>query len=247
VESPARFAALEILERVAEGRMDGASPELEVQMGLKPELLRSPWFKDGSVRAYAIRRIGEVDLPEALTYLQHLKKTDLERDTTGMVWPAAQIALRQAQLNRIPDEPGKVLFLENTTGEQSAAASWAVNELCESGSYRSLGFIRESIRKRNPSRASEDTAFCEARMAVVSRNPDRIKALGSLLTVSEGATDPILINWAIIKLEAMKSPRADAELERYSKEIDGLSDDSPLKRALQLTRPSVPNRLLQRP
>jgi hypothetical protein len=93
VGSPTRAAALEILERVAEGRMDIASPDLETQVGIKPGEFRTRWFKDGSVRAYAAQKIGEIDVPEALTYLEHLKMTDLELDTTGMVWSAVQIAL----------------------------------------------------------------------------------------------------------------------------------------------------------
>jgi hypothetical protein len=145
-------------------------------------------------------------------------------------------------LNRIPDEPAKVGFLEDITHEKSAAAWWAVNELCERGSYRSLAFIREHIRRAYslPEDAKQQSEFCEARIRVVSRNPDRIKALGSFLSVSEGVTDTDLVGWAIRKLQAMKSARADAELKRYAKEIDDLPEDSPLKRTLQPTRAGLP-------
>ena len=62
-------------------------------------------------------------------------------------------------------------------------------------------------------------------MAVVSRNPDRTTALGSILTVSEGSGDHDLKAWAVHQLYLMKSPKADAELERYMKEIGRLIDD----------------------
>ena len=234
---PSRSIALEILERVGEARMDSSTTDLEAQVGLKPGQLHGREFKDSTVRAHALRRIGELDVSEALTYLLNLQRSDFESDTSGEIWPAAQIALRQAQLNGIPEEPAKIHFLEDTTSEKSAAASWAVDELCERGSYGSLGFIRASMRKRNSIPDSEkDIAFREGRMGVVSRNPDRLKALGSFLSVSGGVTDLDLIGWAISKLEAMKSPRADAELERYAKEIDALPEDSTLKRELESKR-----------
>jgi len=135
---PSRSIAIEILERVGEARMDIPTTDLEARVGLKPGQLHGREFKDSTVRAHALRKIGEL--------------------------------------------------------------------------------------------------FCEGRMGVVSRNPDQLKALGSFLSVSGGFTDLDLIGWAISKLEAMKSPRADAELERYAKEIDALPEDSTLKRELESKR-----------
>src|ERR1035438_5345597 len=57
---PTRSIALEILERVGEGRMDSAG-DLEAQVGLKPGQLHGREFKDSTVRAHALRRIGELD------------------------------------------------------------------------------------------------------------------------------------------------------------------------------------------
>jgi hypothetical protein len=127
--------ALEILERIAEAHLEGAVPGLEVQVGLKPGQLRGTEFKDATVRAHALRIIGQLDLPDALTYLQNLERSGIGPDSSGQIWPAAQIALHQAQLNRIGDEPAKIRFLEDATGERSSAASWAVEELCNRGSY----------------------------------------------------------------------------------------------------------------
>src|SRR5450432_2802770 len=128
---PSRSIAIEILERVGEARMDIPTTDLEARVGLKPGQLHGREFKDSTVRAHALRRIGELDLSEALTYLLNLKRSAFEPDTSGEIWTAAQIALRQAQLNGISEEPAKIRFLEDTASEKSPAASWAVNELCE--------------------------------------------------------------------------------------------------------------------
>jgi hypothetical protein len=235
---PMQSIALEILERVAGGRMESASPDLEVQVGLKPGQLRGPEFKDSSLRAYALRRIGELDLPEALTYLQNLKQNDIGFDSSHLIWPAAQIALRDALLRRISDPQSKIELLERTVTEphdaisNSAVTTWAIDQLCDRGSLSSLAIIQQSIRnRRNGQRGEDDLRFCEERMAVVGRSPNRAKALGSVLRVNGTSDDARLIAWAIYQLHSVDSREADAELERYAKEIDGLPD-SPVKREL---------------
>jgi hypothetical protein len=213
--------------------MQDASPDLESRVGLEPGKLRGPEFKDESVRSHALRKIGQLDLPEALTYLQNLKRGDVGPDTSGQMWSSAQIALREAELIRIPDEPARVRFLEDTTGEKTAAASWAVEELCNRGSRQSLPSIRESILRRDPtSRGADEITFCEARMDIIARDPDRAKALGSFLSVSSGVTDHHLLGWTINQLRALGSPEAEAQVQRYADEIESLPDDSPLRRAL---------------
>lgn len=197
-EGPARAVGLQILELIAEGRMAGANPGLEASVGLKPGQLRGPEFRDESVRSHALLKIGELDVPEALAYLQNLKAEDIAPDTSGLMRSSLHIALHQAQLNRIPDESSKIRFLENTTSEKSDAAWWAVEQLCNRGSRESLAFIRESIWRRNPTpTGTAQIAFCEARIDVISRDPDRVKALASVLSVTNGVTDPELLGWAI--------------------------------------------------
>jgi hypothetical protein len=245
-ESATRYVALDLLERVASGTMDAVGVELETQagLGLRPGKMHEPAFKDPEVRIYALRRIGGVALPEALEYLQNLKRDDLMADKSGQLWQNAQIALHQARLNRIPDELGKTEFLENTLGEHTPAISWAVEELCNRGIYRSLNLIRDSIRKRNPIRDGEQQIeFCQARMEILARNFDRTRAIGSFLSVSEGSNDRDLIGWAINQLYLMKDPKADAELERYMNEIGKLPKDSSQRAALSLTEQMIRVRL----
>jgi hypothetical protein len=246
--APARSDAIQILELVALGKMDAGASELEARVGLGPGQLRGSAFKDSTVRSHAMRNLGKLDIPDALTFLTNLTQSDVSPDDSGMVWPSAQIALREAQLIRIPAGTARTRFLEDITTERTPAASWAVEELCEDGSYRSLGFVRQSIRRTNPTpRGEKEIAYCEARMAVLSRNPDPVKAVGSFLSVGSGVTDIELIGWAISKLQAMKSQKADAELDRYAKEIDDLPRDSALKRALLVMRMQIHGRIPYRP
>ena len=59
-------------------------------------------------------------------------------------------------------------------------------------------------------------------MQVVSRDPDRVKALGSVLTPDNPGSNR-LIRWAVAKLESMHSPSADAELDRFADQLARLS------------------------
>src|SRR5688572_4539319 len=72
IGSPTASMALEILVRIAEARMDSASPDAEVRVGLRQGQLRGPDFRDSSVRSHALRKIAESDMPEALAYLERL-------------------------------------------------------------------------------------------------------------------------------------------------------------------------------
>ena len=235
--SEAKLVVLEILERVAEGRMDTANPDLETPFGLRPGQLRGPEFKEKTVRAEALQKIAELDVPEALAFLQNLTGPDFATHS-GQLWPDAQVALHRALLKRIPDEASQVRFLEDTA-RTSVAYLWAVDELCDRGSQGSLPVVRASIRRHDSTRRGEQRiAFCEARMDIVSRNPDRIAALGSFLNAravpaeSQVSPENRLVPWAILQLRSMKSPRAHAELERFADEIDDLPEGSPQKEAL---------------
>ena len=56
---------------------------------------------------------------------------------------------------------------------------------------------------------------------MVSRDPDRVKALGSVLTLDDPGSGR-LIRWAVAKLESMHSPSADAELDRFADQLGKL-------------------------
>jgi hypothetical protein len=230
-----RPAALEIFERMAERRMSAAGTDLETKVGLQAGELRHPNFEYFTVRSCALRDIAKLDMPEALAYLGALKKEQFEDGAFGrQVWSSAEIALKEAQFNRLPDEPAKIRFLEDTAKETRGAASWAVQELCERGAYQALPFIRAYFTKAYSLQDVYHHAisFCQQRMDVVSQNQDRVKALATVLTVRPGMTDSEILGWAINQLRGMGSPRATAELDRFADEIDNLPDGSPLKNEL---------------
>ena len=230
-------AAFAVLKLMAEGRTRDASPDAEVKVGLEPGAkLRGPEFAGSHVVPCprALRVIGRLGSPDALAYLQHLKKTDIEPDPSGQVWSSGtdRTALREAQLNRIPEGRARVRFLEDTTIDtRSAAARWAVEELCDRGSRESLPFIIQHLTRVYSLAREVDGAlkFCEARIDLISRDPDRIKALGSFLSV-HSVGDPELFGWAINTLRDMKSARAEAEVERFADEIEDLPDAARLSK-----------------
>jgi len=231
--------ALETLERVVEGRAESISVVAESQLGLKPGELRRVEFKDATVRAYAVRKIGESNLSDALQYLRNLRQDHLPPDESQQVWPATQIALHEALLNRVPNSQSRIEFLENALTTEhdaisnSAVATWAANELCDGGALSSLPVIQQSIRKRDPfPSGEEEMQFCEARIRVVTREPDRLKALSSVLRVDSGTQQQKLMFWAINQLASMHSNEADAELDRFADEIRRLPEGSPQKQQL---------------
>ena|ERR1700736_6262978 len=79
-QSQASPAALEVLERVALGRMADISAESAAQVGLPTDHFGDPWFSDPEVRACAFRKIGETGLSEAVAFLRDLKRADVGTD-----------------------------------------------------------------------------------------------------------------------------------------------------------------------
>lgn len=224
--------ALELLELVALGRTGAIRAGAETRVGLVEGELQHPRFAQASVRVRAVQNIGKCSLPEALEFLKNLKRTDLGEDNTQMVWPNARLALRNALLNRIEDPGAKIEFLVNTLTEEgdgrSLTAYWAVNLLCDQGISTALPLIRRSFTNSWSGQRAEDAIkFCENRIRVVSRDPDRVKALGSVLTVDNGAESDQLIEWAVYQLDLMQSMTADLELNRFANELGRLREGSP--------------------
>jgi hypothetical protein len=245
-QSQTSTVALELLERVAEGRTASVGAVAEAQVGLAPGELQQKGFDIPPLRACALRKIGETALPGAVDFLAKLKPADFATDTTGQLWPAAQVALQTAFLNRIADLQLKIEFLEKALTElqgrasDGAVAGWAVNELCDHAAIGAIPKIQQSIRKRLSGQSGEDEIeFCEARMHVLSRDPDRVRALGSALGVDSAAENARVTWWAIDQLASMHSPNADAELDRFADEIEELPAGSPKREHLSMFEQAV--------
>jgi hypothetical protein len=120
-----RTVAVGVLERVVEGRAGEVSAESEVQVGLSKGMLQRKEFGVPTVRACALRKLGETALPEALQFLASLKQADFSEDRTQQIWPAAQIALKDALLRGIVDPQSRVNFLEKIlTDSRGNPARW---------------------------------------------------------------------------------------------------------------------------
>jgi hypothetical protein len=253
-EPSKQHEALEALELIGVGRMDRAAPDLEARIGLEPQALRAPAFSAASVRAHALRKIGETALPEAMSFLAALKVSDLAADATGTVWSAAQIALRDVRLRRLSDSVMQARFLEEVIAEPHDAAYnsgvtlWATDELCNRGALLSLSVVQKALRHAWSGQSGEDEVqFCEARIRAVISNPDRLKAIASVLDaqgdigdVYRGDADPRrrLLGWAIAQLNSMQSAAADAELDRFARQIDALPE-GPRKAGLAWYRQDI--------
>jgi hypothetical protein len=220
--------ALTLMEKVALGRSADITPESEVQVGVVAGQLRQKGFDSSAARMCAFHDLGRVGLPEAEEFLAKLRPADMGADATGQVWPAAQEALANARLARVTDPQLRIEFLERIVTDRAPAAYWAVEQLCNGGDLASRAIIQESIRSRlNGQRDEDEIRFCETRMHVVSRYPDRVKALGSVLSVDNPEDEDRLVRWAIYQLAEMHSPDATAELERFAKEVGKLPNSSP--------------------
>jgi hypothetical protein len=234
-------SALSLLECIAEGRADEMDPLAASKIGLGLSDIQNPYLKKPEVRAYAFYRIGETHLPEALDYLARLKRADFEPDDSGLLWTAVCIGLDTARLNSLPDPQAKIAFLENSLQPSGGIlAWWAANELCDRGSQKSLPLIRDSIKRGSSGQRGEDEIrYCEARIQVFSRDPDKVKALVSVLRINEPLEDTNLQLWAIRQLVALHLPEADQALDRYRTMIGKLPQRSAERQRLYVAGETI--------
>jgi hypothetical protein len=229
--SETRETALKLLECVAEGHTDNIQDGWEAQVGLAQKQLRAKEFSDPYVRAHALWNIGETGLPEALEFLAGLTPTDFRVDASGGLWADSRVALSNALLRQIAEPQMQIDFLVHTM-KTSIAAPWAADELCNRGISAALPDVRKFMRTfRSGQAGDDDVKFCESRMQVVARNPDRAKALGSVfssfVSLANSFQGQRLLAWAIENLGSMKSPEADAELDRFRDEIGSVLQGDP--------------------
>ena len=74
------------------------------------------------------------------------------------------------------------------------------------------------------------------RPGCVSGHPDRVKAIGAVLDVNRYEGDDRLVRWAISQLVKMRHPNADAELNRFAREVEHLANSSDKKPQLEVFR-----------
>ena len=146
--SQAGATALELLELAALGRTSAIRAGSETQIGLFPGELQYATYAEPSVRVHALQKIGECRLPEALAFLQNLKRSDLGEDTTQMIWPNSRVALTNALLNRIENREARTEFLVNTLreGRRGLVVHWASQQLCDQGTSTALPLIRRGFK-----------------------------------------------------------------------------------------------------
>jgi hypothetical protein len=96
-----------------------------------------------------------------------------------------------------------------------------VEELCDRGDRESMERIEQMCNRLDPGpRGEEGISFCKERMEAANRDPDRAKALGSVLQAEAGSGQKKIISWAVDQLYAMETVEADGILDRYAAQVD---------------------------
>ena len=229
---------IRILEHAAEGRFEESDVAVVLGLGINRRDFVRLSFRSFDARAHAFRKIRETGLAEGLRYLSGVTVDDIGEDSTQQIWPAARIALHVALLNNIQEPDAKREFLQKTLTEKDtgfidgAVQNWALGELCDRWDRSALPAIREHIRKvyLGTPGEQEQIRSCEVRMDVVSRDPDRVKALASFLRLGDRPPDTVMLTWAIYQLAALHSAEANREISRFGAEIGLLPKDSPAAR-----------------
>jgi len=219
-----RAAALEVLEDVAEGRPKEVIVAAALGSGLEAFARPDISFEYPCVRVYAMDRIGASGLPEAIEYLRTMS-AKVGPDSTETIYPASQVALQKALLLQEEDPQRQITFIEQQLTKPSVGqvASRAMDELCNRGSTGSLPEIKKLVKYRNHDLPYGDKQiqWCEARMEIVNRDPDRAKALGSALSVEEALRDPQFEKtwWLVEQLRDMNSDEANSVIDRFLAQI----------------------------
>lgn len=220
-----QHAALFALERLAEGKPESVPGDIAAQIGLSPTSIGWTTYRQLPIRTYAIQKLAETGTEDALVYLSSLNEDEFapnagERTQLEL---AVEVGQRTIQLLRAPDQAGKVQLLEKAAVEPGfAGQTWAVDQLCEMGSVISFPVIQQSIRARyygDEVRGDGELQFCQQRMAVIESNPDRVKALSSVLSSNLDIQNTRLVSWAVSQLLKIGSPDAVDALQSFSTRV----------------------------
>jgi len=254
IHGTSRAAALEILEDIAENKPAELTLDAARRAGLLAYFAPQLSFANPNVslREYAFGMLGRTGLPEAIAFLSTMTPEKLSPDDSERLYPMSQLALRQALFQQETDSRSQIAFLERevTSPANGYSALWAREELCDRGSIASIEMIQESIKSLySGSRGDEMVAFCQARMDVVKSDPDRAKAVGSVLQLGGPHRDEQILRWAIYTLFALESEEADGILNRYATDVERNSrvtasaSENPMHRGLaqEIRRHGLPH------
>jgi hypothetical protein len=208
--------AIVTLEAIVEGRFGQVA--VPPDLGLDPIDLTH--IESPETRIYAIRALAATGRPEAIAYLDNVKP-DLP------VFDEAKIILAQTLFRRETDPARQYEFLQQQLlfAKVHAVSIWAATELCDRGNYPSFPAIQETLnRLYGPGPQTEGMiGFCKAKIDILARDPDRVKALATVLRVDENELN--ILSWAKNELLKMNTPEAQKVLQDYVLQIEAASRD----------------------
>lgn len=215
-----RAEAIQTMEDIAEGKPLDIILAAAERAGLKAYFGERLMLVAESVRAYAAEALGRTGLPDAIRYLNDATPETFGNDRSQSIYPTAKIALQKALLRGESDVGRQTALLEGQLSERYTAM-WAAEELCDRGSSSSITRIQQTIERHySGERVDGMVSSCRERMSVVNRNPDRAKALGTVLRVDAKRDQIEIMRWSVHQLLAMHSKEAREILERYATEAE---------------------------
>jgi hypothetical protein len=186
-------------------------------------------------RCYAAEKLGETGSQSASEILSKFRLEDAPSDRRCYLLGCVNVGLLESRLHDKGSQERiqlarTVLNGRSYRGEvEGVGFRWAMQSLCDLGSGEDYPLVEiKMAAEGNDWWAKPELEFCRDRIAVLARDPDRTKALGTVLLPVGHAEDQRIHGWAISQLVAMHAADADRALARYFAEVDKLDRDNPL-------------------
>jgi hypothetical protein len=238
LRSPAELPrVVAVLASVLLGKPSDTIGDFRQLTGLGTDGMARLHLAEAESRCYAAEKLGETGSQPASEILSKFRLEDAPSDRRYYLLGCVTVGLKEIGERAAGDNAeDKIRFARGVLNEHSykgdvedSVYRWAINRLCDLGSSSDFPLIESSMNAiHNDWWGKSELEFCRDRIAVLARDPDRTKALGTVLLPAGHVEDSRIHGWAIYQLLAMHSADGDRALARYFAEVDKLDRDNPL-------------------
>jgi hypothetical protein len=239
LRSPAELPrVVAVLASVLLGKPSETIGDFNQLTGLGPGGIARLHLAETESRCYAAEKLGETGSQSALEILSAFRLADAAAsDQPYYLLGCVTVGEKEIREHAAGDNvEEKIRLARGVLNEHSYGGNvedtvyrWAINRLCDLGSSSDFPLIESSMNAiHNDWWGKSELEFCRDRIAVVARDPDRTKALSTVLLPAGHGEDSRIHGWAIYQLLAMHSADGDRALARYFAEVDKLDRDNPL-------------------